>query len=201
MEYGYVRVSTAEQNVARQVERMRSLGIPEDRLFVDKASGKDLDRPEWARLMSVVARGDHVVVDSFDRLGRNYELMIDEWRRLTRCEGVDIRCLDLEVMDSRRFREMGEVGLLMEDQILSLLAWAAQHERDENRRRQAAGIEVARRQGKYAGRRPKEVDAALMSSVAERVRSGEITRAAAASELGVSRDTLRRWERSGRLAV
>ena len=104
MIYGYVRVSTADQNVARQLVKMRSLGIGDDALFVDRCSGRDMDRPEWARLMAAIAEGDRIVIDSLDRLGRSYDMVTSEWKRITREVGCDISCLDIEFMDSAAMR-------------------------------------------------------------------------------------------------
>lgn len=152
--YGYVRVSTSDQNLGRQVESMRSLGIPEANVVTDKASGKDLDREGWRRLMGMVTRGDTVVLDSLDRLGRNYGDVTREWRRLTRDEGVDLKVLDLDFFDSASFRQMGEVGTCVEDMLLSLLAYVAHTERQKMLRRQAEGIALAKKRGAYKGRKP-----------------------------------------------
>lgn len=188
--YGYVRVSTVDQNVARQLVKMRELGV--DEVFVDKASGKDMCRPEWLRLMRRVQRGDAIVVDSLDRLGRSYDDVTSEWRRLTREVGVDIRCLDLEFMDSASWRAMGDVGKVMEDTILNLLAYVAETERKKMLQRQREGIEQARLAGKYVGRRPIDVDEADLRLLVQMERTGEITAKSAAERLGVSRRTYAR---------
>lgn len=191
MRYGYVRVSTAEQNEGRQVEKMAALGI--GRVFVDKASGKSLDRPEWKKLREIVAPGDEIVIDSLDRLGRNYDEVTAEWRRLTRTEGVDVRALDLEFMDSRAFRAMGEVGKLLEDMVLNLLAWVAQTEREKIRQRQAEGIALAKKAGKYSGRKAQVFDPAIVASLKG------LTAAEAMEKLGVSQSTYYRAKREGRI--
>ena len=111
--YGYVRVSTVEQNVERQVAKMRELGIDGDALFVDRASGKDMDRPMWRELSARLEEGDTLVIDSLDRLGRDYDDVTEEWRRLTRDVGVRIRCLDLDFFDSAEFAEIGDLGIYL----------------------------------------------------------------------------------------
>ncbi|MEC4272951.1 recombinase family protein [Adlercreutzia sp. R25] len=195
--YGYVRVSTAEQNVERQIAKMRGMGIDGDALFVDRCSGKDMDRPEWARLMSAIGGGDRIVVDSLDRLGRSYDLVTAEWKRITREVGCDISCLDLEFMDSAAMRAMGDVGKVVEDMMLSLLSYVAEAERKKNLQRQAEGIAIAKAAGKYKGGAPKRHDPALMAE-AERALAEE-GKSAAARVLGVGRVTIYRMIEDGRL--
>lgn len=197
--YGYVRVSTADQSVERQLVAMRELGIAEENVFVDKASGKDMNRPEWSRLMGIVGAGDFIAVDSLDRLGRDYDDLTREWKRLTREVGCDIKALDLDFFDSRKFREMGDMGKCFEDMLLSLLAWKAESDRRDMLRRQAAGIAVAKAEGKYKGRKPLDFDDARLRQVREHLDAGG-SKASAARMLGVSRATLYRALDSGRLA-
>lgn len=194
MEYGYVRVSTAEQNEGRQLAKMEEQGIERARVFVDKASGKSLDRPAWNALAKCVKPGDSIVIDSLDRLGRNYDEVTAEWRRLTREEGVDVRALDLDFMDSRAFRQMGEVGKLLEDMVLNLLAWVAQTEREKIRQRQAEGIALAKAAGKYTGRKPAEVDPAIAAAVAG------LPLAEKLEALGISKSAYYRLRQAGKLA-
>lgn len=192
---GYVRVSTADQNPERQIRKMRDMGI--SALYVDKASGKDMHRPEWERLLNDSKPGDSIVVDSLDRLGRNYADVTSEWRRLTGM-GIDISCLDLEFFDSAKFREMGPVGTCVQDMLLSLLAYVAQTEREKNRQRQAEGIAVAKEAGKYTGRKPKDFDSETLQRAQEALSE---SKAAAARVLGVDRSTVYRMIRDGRLAA
>ena len=196
--YGYIRVSTEGQNPERQIRKMRELGVPDERLFVDRASGKDLDRPAYRALMDVVADGDQIIVDSLDRLGRNYDDVTAEWRRLVSM-GVDIRCLDLDFFDSAKLREMGSIGICVEDMLLSLLAYVAQTEREKNRQRQAEGIAVAREQGKYKGKPKKEYPPELLAE-AERALA-ERGKAAAARVLGCHVNTVTNMVADGRLHV
>lgn len=195
--YGYVRVSTAEQNVGRQIAKMRELGIGGDRLFVDRASGKDMDRPEWARLMGAIGEGDRIVVDSLDRLGRSYDMVTAEWKRVTREVGCDITCLDLDFMDSASMRAMGDVGKVVEDMMLSLLSYVAETERKKNLQRQAEGIAIAKAAGKYKGGVPRKHSPGVLAE-AQRVLDAD-GKAAAAKVLGVNRATVYRMIADGRL--
>lgn len=151
--YGYIRVSSADQNEDRQRDAMHAKGVSEDMLFIDKLTGKDFERPDYQLLRRVIKKGDLVYMDALDRLGRNYSEVIKEWKYITREKGADIVLLENEeLFDSRKFKEMGDVGELMEDQFLSLLSYVADQERKKIRRRQAEGIASARRRGKQIGR-------------------------------------------------
>jgi DNA invertase Pin-like site-specific DNA recombinase len=152
-EYGYIRVSTKEQNEQRQLNKMIDKGVEARRIFVDKASGKDFNRPQYQTLRRVLGEGDLVYIDALDRMGRNYDEVISEWKYITRELQADIIVLENETLfDSRKFREMGEIGRLMEDQFLSLLSYVADQERKKIRQRQAEGIAVAKSEGKHLGR-------------------------------------------------
>lgn len=190
--YGYVRVSTVEQNTERQIIKMKALGISEDHLFIDKASGKNMDRPQWKLLMDTVSEGDSIVIDSLDRLGRNYDDVTREWKRLTRETGVHIKCLDLEFFDSQKFAEMGDLGICLEDMLLSLLAYVAQTERKKIKQRQSEGIAVAKSAGKYEGRKPLDIDPGALTRLMDLERNGKISTREAARQLGVSDRTYRR---------
>lgn len=149
MDYGYVRVSSAEQNETRQVLKMQQLGIERKNIYIDKTSGKVLNRKAYQDLMGVVQKYDTIYIDSLDRLGRKYEDIITEWKRLTRDVGVDIICLDLDFFNSKKFHDMGAMGVCVEDMLLALLAYVAQTERIKIKQRQAEGIAIARAAGKY----------------------------------------------------
>lgn len=151
--YGYIRVSTVEQNEARQLDAMKRKGVEDRFLYVDKATGKNFDRPEYQQLKRAIRKGDLIYMDALDRLGRNYDEVIREWKHITREVGADIVLLENEsLFDSRKFKQMGDVGKLMEDQFLSLLSYVADQERKKIKRRQAEGIQAARDRGKHIGR-------------------------------------------------
>lgn len=192
MDAGYVRVSSKDQNEARQVEKMRELGIEDRRIFVEKASGKDFNRPVYQAMKDsgALREGDVLYIDSIDRLGRNYEGILNEWKILTREMKVDVVALDMpDLFDSRKFRAMGEYGNLMEDQMLSLLAWVADQERKKIKVRQAEGIAIAKENGKYTGRKPVEVDRFEFARLREEVEKGERTNKYVMEKLGLTRTT------------
>ncbi|WP_176546192.1 recombinase family protein [Bacillus toyonensis] len=153
--YGYIRVSTKDQNEQRQLHKMMERGVEARRIFVDKASGRHFDRPQYQLLRKILSTGDIVYIDALDRMGRNYDEVISEWKYITRELQADIVVLENETLfDSRKFREMGDMGRLMEDQFLSLLSYVADQERKKIHQRQAEGIAVAKSQGKHLGRPP-----------------------------------------------
>lgn len=198
--YGYIRVSTERQNLERQVRTMHALGIGGDALFQDRASGKSLDRPGWQSLMGTVGGGDLVVIDALDRLGRDFGAVTEQWRDLVHHRGVDIRVLDLDFMDSRKFREMGDIGEAMEAVVLSTLAYVAQSERKELVRRTREGVAIARAAGRMRGGARKRIPDGLMDE-ARRMLSAGATRRAVAGYLGVHPNTVANMIRDGRLAA
>ncbi|MGN4457250.1 recombinase family protein [Bacillus cereus group sp. MYBK57-1] len=151
--YGYIRVSTKDQNEQRQLHKMMERGVEARRIFVDKASGRHFDRPQYQLLRKILSTGDIVYIDALDRMGRNYDEVISEWKYITRELQADIVVLENETLfDSRKFREMGDMGRLMEDQFLFLLSYVADQERKKIHQRQAEGIAIAKAQGKHLGR-------------------------------------------------
>ncbi|MBG9582204.1 recombinase [Bacillus thuringiensis] len=151
--YGYIRVSTKDQNEQRQLHKMMERGVEARRIFVDKASGRHFDRPHYQLLRKILSTGDIVYIDALDRIGRNYDEVISEWKYITREVQADIIVLENETLfDSRKFREMDDMGRLMEDQFLSLLSYVADQERKKIRQRQAEGITIAKSQGRHLGR-------------------------------------------------
>ena len=155
--FGYIRVSTTDQNTARQEAKMQALGIDERDIYIDHASGKDFNRPQYQNMKSRLRAGDLVYVDALDRLGRNYEAIISEWKEITRKIQADIIVLENETLfDSRKFKAMNsedsQLGSLMEDQFLSLLSYVADQERKKILKRQKEGIAAARKAGKHLGR-------------------------------------------------
>ena len=194
--WGYIRISSQSQNPSRQIAKMEGEGIPPENVFVDRASGKDLARPAYSQLLSRLREGDTLVIDSLDRLGRNYADVTEEWRRLVGM-GVDIRCLDLSFFDSAKFRDMGAIGVCVEDMLLSLLAYVAQTEREKMLQRQREGIAIAKAQGKYKGRSPQQFPPEKIEEAREALRSHGKT--AAARVLGCHRNTVYRLVEDGRL--
>jgi DNA invertase Pin-like site-specific DNA recombinase len=156
---GYVRVSTKEQEIDRQLVKMIELGVPRDMIFIEKASGKDFNRPEYQLIRKVIGEGDVLYIDALDRLGRNYDQVISEWKYITREAGADIVILEnMELFDSRKFKNMGEFGKVLEDQFLSLFSYVAAQERTRSKKRQAEGIAEAKKKGTKFGRNKVEVD-------------------------------------------
>lgn len=191
MKLGYVRVSTKEQNTERQVIKMQELGIDERHIYVDKQSGKDFDRPEYQALRRTIREGDVVYIDALDRLGRDYDGIIREWKYITREVNADIIVLENQsLFDSRKFKTMGDIGKLMEDQFLSMLSYVADVERKKTKQRQSEGIAVAQRKGVKFGRPRVESDS--FSDVYVVWKRGDITAVDAMKQLGMSRPTFYR---------
>lgn len=194
--YGYIRVSSKDQNEARQRMKMEEKGVEERLVFIDKASGKDFERPQYRLLRRVIGEGDLIYIDALDRLGRNYDEVIKEWKYITREIGADIVLLENEeLFDSRKFKGMGEVGKLMEDQFLSLLSYVADQERKKIRKRQAEGIAAARAEGRHIGR-PRiaydtlDLEERQAFAVAyKRWKDGKQTAVKTFSDLGMSKST------------
>ncbi len=190
MEYGYVRVSTKEQNEDRQMVAMREFGLKDGNVILDKQSGKDFDRPGYRRLMRRLKAGDTLVIKSIDRLGRNYDEILEQWRLLTKEKQVSIVVLDMPLLDTRQGRDL--TGVLIADIVLQLLSYVAQTEREFNRQRQAEGIAAAKARGVHFGRRFKDRGENYEAVVAA-WRRGEISGRAAARELDVAHGTFQRW--------
>lgn len=190
--YGYARVSTKDQNLDRQMDALAAFGIDKSRVFADKASGRDFDRPEYHRMLERIEPGDVVVVKSIDRFGRNYDEIIEEWRRITRDAGCSIVVLDMPLLDTRENK--GVTGRLISDIVLQLLSYVAQKEREFIHQRQAEGIAAAQERGVRFGRppkrRPKAYEAAKRAFL-----GGAITKKEAAARMRVSPTTFEKWLR------
>lgn len=150
--YGYVRVSTKDQNEARQVIAMRNFGIEEQHIFIEKQSGKNFNRPQYIRLLRKIRAKDTLVVKSIDRLGRNYDEIIAQWRIITKEKRASIVVLDMPLLDTRRDRDL--TGTLIADIVLQLLSYVAQTERELIKQRQAEGIAAAKAKGVHFGPKP-----------------------------------------------
>ena len=148
--YGYIRVSSRDQNEERQKCAMEQLEIDPANIFIDKHSGKDFDRPQYKRLMRRLKKDDVLYILSIDRLGRNYDEILEQWRLLTREKGVDIVVIDMPLLDTRRGKDL--MGTFLSDVVLQVLSFAAENERDNIRRRQAQGIAAAKARGVQFGR-------------------------------------------------
>jgi len=150
--YGYIRVSTREQNEDRQRLALAALPVPEENIYMDKQSGKDFERPQYRRLVRRLRRDDLLYVRSIDRLGRNYSEILEQWRMLTKEKGVDIAVLDMPLLDTRRGKDL--MGTFLSDIVLQVLSFVAENERDNIRQRQAEGIAAAKARGVRFGRPP-----------------------------------------------
>lgn len=185
--FGYIRVSSKDQNEARQMEKMLELGIDERHIFVDKESGKDFDREKYQAMVAMLRDGDLVYIPSIDRLGRNYNEILTQWSIITKEKGANIVVLDMPLLDTRNDRDL--TGTLISDIVLQLLSYVAQKERENIRQRQAEGIEIAKANGVYKGRKPIEVDKAAFESIYAEVLRGERTNNYAMQKLGLKRNT------------
>jgi len=196
--FGYVRVSSKDQNEGRQLVKMHELGIEDKLIFVDKQSGKNFDRPQYQLLRRFIEAGDIVYIDALDRLGRNYDGIIEEWKYITRTVNADIVILENQTLfDSRKFKAMDTVdidgrrvgiGKLMEDQFLSLLCYVAEQERMKIRKRQAEGIALAKSEGRPYGRHKVEIDDRFVSAY-KQWRNKEITAVKAMELAGMKKAT------------
>ena len=148
--YGYIRVSSTDQNEDRQLMAMQSLGIAQTNLFIDKQSGKDFKRPAYKRLIKRLRSGDLLYILSIDRLGRNYEEIQNQWRLLTKEKSVDIAVIDMPLLDTRHGKDL--MGTFIADLVLQILSFVAQNERENIRKRQAQGIAAAKARGVQFGR-------------------------------------------------
>ena len=188
--YGYARVSARDQNLDRQMDALAAFGVSGERVFADRASGRDFERPEYQRLLGALRRGDVVVVKSIDRFGRNYEEILEEWRRITRGAGCSIVVLDMPLLDTREDR--GVTGRLISDIVLQMLSYVAEKERDLIRQRQAEGIAAAQERGVRFGRPPKKRPRSYAATKRAYL-SGTITKKEAAGRLRVSPTTFEKW--------
>lgn len=150
MIYGYGRVSTKDQNENRQLDEFFKLGIKEKNIFIDKQSGKDFERPAYKKLLRKLKKDDLLIVKSIDRLGRNYHDILEEWKRITKELGADVRILDMPLLDTTKSKDL--LGTLISDIVLQLLSFVAENERANIRQRQAEGIAAAKKRGVRFGR-------------------------------------------------
>lgn len=192
MEYGYVRVSTKEQNEERQMVALKEYGILEENIYVDKQSGKDFNRTNYKRMMRKLKNGDTLIVKSIDRLGRNYHEILEQWRIITKEKNVAIVVLDMPLLDTRANRDL--TGILISDIVLQLLSYVAQTEREMIHQRQMEGIAVAKANGIRFGRPPKERPEEFYE-VKKRWEDKEISAREAARILNITHKTFLKWAR------
>ena len=190
MEYGYARVSTREQNEERQLIALREFGLNDGQVILDKQSGKDFDRRGYRRLLRKLKDGDTLVIKSIDRLGRNYEEILEQWRVITKEKKAAIVVLDMPLLDTRKSRDL--TGTLIADIVLQLLSYVAQTEREFIRQRQAEGIAAAKAQGVKFGR-PRKALPEGFSEVKARWERGELSARAAGRLLGISHRSFLLW--------
>ena len=187
--YGYVRVSTQEQNEARQLTAMQAFGVAEENIIVEKLSGKDFHRPSYQRLVMDLQPGDVLVIKSIDRLGRNYDEVLEQWSVITKKRKAAIVVLDMPLLDTRQGRDL--TGTLIADIVLQLLSYVAQTERENLRQRQAEGIAAAKARGVQFGRERMELPEEF-PYFAQLWQEGCISSRNAARELGIPYKTFQR---------
>lgn len=191
-EYGYIRVSTKEQNEARQRIAMHEFGVPAANIVMDKQSGKDFERPGFCKLVKTLKPEDVLVIKSIDRLGRNYEEILAQWRYLTKEKQVAIVVLDMPLLDTRKDRDL--TGTLIADIVLQLLSYVAETERQFIHQRQAEGIRAAKERGVHFGRKPKERPDRY-EEILSLWKNGKISARAASRELQIDHHTFLRWSK------
>lgn len=192
MEYGYARVSTKEQNEERQLIALTAFGVAADAIFVDKQSGKDFERMQYRKLIRKLKDGDTLVVKSIDRLGRNYDEILEQWRVITKEKRAAIVVLDMPLLDTRQNRDL--TGTLIADIVLQLLSYVAQTEREFIRQRQAEGIAAAKARGVQFGRRPMQRPENFQV-LRQKWKYGEISARQAAAQLKITHRTFLLWAR------
>lgn len=191
MKYGYVRVSTETQKIARQMEEMYKLGLTDDVIFIDKQSGKDFNRESYQLLKSKLKKDDLLIIKSIDRLGRNYDMIINEWQDITKVIEADIFVIDFPLLDTRT-ENKNLVGKFISDIVLQVLSFIAQNERENIRKRQAEGIKIAKANGVHMGR-PKYKLPNNFESIARMFHNKEITSIEAANILNMSKWTFLKY--------
>ena len=184
--YGYARVSSIDQNEDRQLHALQDIGVEKPHIFIDKLSGKDFNRPEYLRLTEKLQAGDLLYILSIDRLGRNYDEILEQWRILTKVKKIDIVVLDMPLLDTRQYRDL--IGTFISDLVLQVLSFVAQSERENIRIRQAEGIATAKQRGVKFGRPEKPLPHDFAELVARWERQ-EISTADVLSICNMSRST------------
>ena len=187
---GYARVSSLSQCEDRQIIELRAFGVEEKYIFLDKQSGKDFERPGYRRMLRVLRKGDTLVIPSIDRMGRDYRMILNEWRELTQERHVQIVVLDMPLLDTREEKDLS--GMFIADMLLQMMSYTSNLERKHIRERQAAGIRAAKARGVHMGR-PSKPKPERYAEVVQLYREGRISGRKAATELGVSQTCFRNW--------
>ena len=189
--YGYIRVSSKDQNVERQRKELIAYGVAPRRIYMDKLSGKDFNRPQYRKLMRKLRPGDSMVIKSIDRLGRNYEEILNQWRIITKDKHADIVVLDMPLLDTRHTGK-DLTGTFVADLVLQILSYVAQTERENIKQRQKEGIAAAKLRGVRFGR-PRKPVPVNFDSLRAAWNKGDISSRQAATQLGIAQDTFLRW--------
>lgn len=187
MKYGYIRVSSKEQNIDRQLDALGKAELDRRNIFIDKKSGKDFERPAYKRLLKRLKKGDLVIIKSIDRLGRNYDEILEQWRVITKVKQADIFVIDFPLLDTRS-KDKDLTGVFISDLVLQILSYVAQTEREFIRQRQAEGIAAAKARGVKFGREKTELPDEF-ESAKEKFISGELTVRKAAELCGMNYGT------------
>ena len=189
--YGYIRISSKDQNEDRQLIALRDFGVTDNHIFIDKQSGKNFDRPQYKRLIKRLKPDDILVIKSIDRLGRNFFEILEQWKMITTDKQAAIVILDMPILDTRK-QKNDLTSHLISSLVLQLLSYVAQVERDFIRQRQREGIDAARARGIKFGRSPM-IRPVQFDSVRESWKQGKISARAAARQLSISHSTFLRW--------
>ncbi|QBP42664.1 recombinase family protein [Paenisporosarcina antarctica] len=184
--FGYIRVSSKDQNEGRQLEAMKKLGLSERDIFMDKQSGKDFERAQFQLLKRIIRKNDVLYIHSLDRFGRNKEEILNEWNDITKNIQADIVVMDMPLLDTTQYKD--SLGTFIADLVLQILSWMAEEERDRIRKRQREGIDVALQNGTIFGR-PKVTVTKEFKEAYTSWKSGEITAVKAMQEIGVKKTT------------
>ena len=187
MIYAYIRVSTKHQNIDRQYEEIKALDIADKYIYIDRESGKDFDRTKYQKLIKKLKKDDLLIIKSIDRLGRNYHMILEEWARITKTIGADIKVLDMPLLDTR-IEGKNLVGKFISDIVLQVLSFVAENERTNIKQRQAEGIRIAKEKGVKFGR-PKAILPPNTNEILSKYINKEINNIEAAKLIGISRGT------------
>ena len=191
MKYGYVRVSTVTQNIDRQMDEMYKLGLSDNEIFIDKQSGKDFNREKYQELKSKLKKSDLLIIKSIDRLGRDYNMIIEEWHYITKIIEADILVIDMPLLDTRN-DSTNLIGKFISDIVLQILSFVAETERENIKQRQAEGIRLAKERGVHMGR-PKYVLPDNFNEVANKYLNKELTSNEAAESLSMAKSTFLKY--------